>query len=97
MEQKWKRNCPKCGKELYYKTGGGLDSANKKNTVCRICRHKVYKPWNKGLTKETDERVLSHALKITGIKRGTTWNKGLTKETDSRMKKVSDSRKGQTP
>lgn len=39
-------------------------------------------PWNKGLTKETDDRVR---------KRDVAWNKGLTKETDERI------RKGQVP
>lgn len=39
------------------------------------------KPWNKGLTKETDDRVVG-------------WNTGLNKNNDPRMKKLSDDRKG---
>ncbi len=38
--------------------------------------------WNKGLTKETDNRIKS------------AWNNGLTKETDKRIKKQSESMKG---
>lgn len=54
--------------------------------------------WNKGLTKQDDER-----LRISGEKGGKTrkeddsivvWNKGLTKETSEGMKKVSDAKKG---
>jgi hypothetical protein len=51
--------------------------------------------WSKGLTKETDERVLKRA-KATSIGRQakiddgtiTIWNKGLTKETDERLSKL---------
>ena len=39
-------------------------------------------PWNKGLTKEIDERVKS------------AWNKGLTKETDERVRKYGEKLKG---
>jgi len=38
--------------------------------------------WNKGLTRETDERIPEG------------WSKGLTKETDQRMKEVAKSMKG---
>lgn len=41
-------------------------------------------PWNKGLTKETDNRLSQ-------------WNKGLTKETDSRIRHMAESRKGGIP
>lgn len=41
--------------------------------------------WNKGLTKDTDERIKRLADKKIG---GTSWNKGLTRETDNRMKNV---------
>lgn len=40
-------------------------------------------PWNKGLTKETDSRVLNSGFQK-GYKH---WSKGLTKETDERVKK----------
>lgn len=33
----WKRNCPKCGKELYYSDKYHLASAIKKNTLCITC------------------------------------------------------------
>ena len=38
--------------------------------------------WNKGLTKETDERL----LKLSDSISRNSWNKGLTKETDERLK-----------
>ena len=43
---------------------------------------KGHKAWNKGLTKETDERIKS------------VWNKGLTKETDERVKRIGEKLKG---
>lgn len=62
-----------------------------------IEKRKGRSPWNKGLTKETDVRVLNNITK-TGIslkrkyKTGEikSWNKGLTKETDPRIKKFSN-------
>ena len=42
--------------------------------------------WNKGLTKETDDRVLNQSKSQIGRK---SWNKGLTKETDIRVLKNS--------
>jgi len=54
-------------------------------------------PWNKGLTKETDERVLQYGLKHSKIMKRKhlnakiiVWNKGLTKENDERVKKIAD-------
>lgn len=42
-------------------------------------------PWNKGLTKKTDPRIIMVAKKVSAALTGhTAWNKGLTKETDSR-------------
>lgn len=47
------------------------------------------KPWNKGLTKETDDRVrnnIENSVKKRKENGYIPWNKGLTKETDSRIK-----------
>uniref|UniRef100_A0A6M3M6P5 Putative homing endonuclease n=1 Tax=viral metagenome TaxID=1070528 RepID=A0A6M3M6P5_9ZZZZ len=49
-----------------------------------IQKDKKGTPWNKGLTKRTDERVKKWA------KGCIPWNKGLTKETDGRMKKLGE-------
>lgn len=38
--------------------------------------------WNKGLTKDTDERMKKASDNHKGL---VAWNKGLTKETDSRI------------
>lgn len=54
--------------------------------------------WNKGLTKETDERVRQQSIDRMGVGNpmygSDAWNKGLTKETDGRVaaiaEKVSD-------
>lgn len=55
--------------------------------------------WNKGLTKETDERVAISGLKMAATRRqnGTfnnPWNKGLTKETSSALQIVSQKTSG---
>ena len=50
-------------------------------------------PWNKNLTKETDERLRKYGIKISNSKKGCTiWNKNLTKENDTRVKKYSETR-----
>lgn len=61
-------------------------------------KRKIYKypkdrkAWNKGLTKETDERVAKGVEKLNIIRKNrTVWNKGLTKETDERVKKNGES------
>jgi len=46
------------------------------------------KPWNKGLTKASDERVLKCAESMMQTKKNNpkeAWNKGLTRETDCRV------------
>ena len=58
-------------------------------------------PWNKGLTKETDERVVKNAEHTSqGLKGNIPWNKGLTKETNKSLQtvssKVSQARKGKS-
>lgn len=37
-KKKWKKNCPKCGKEQFYKTHRSLKSAIGRNNVCVNCR-----------------------------------------------------------
>jgi len=53
--------------------------------------------WNRGLTKETDNRVKKCAERAKEAKRYktyTSWSKGLTKETDSRIRKVAKMKEG---
>lgn len=53
-------------------------------------------PWNTGLTKETDNRLVVISQKISKANKGKiSWNKGLTKETDKRIKgyKCSETKK----
>lgn len=51
------------------------------------------KSWNKGKTKEDDERIRINAKNISKALKGNTYNIGLTKETDSRVKKGSEIQK----
>ncbi len=44
-------------------------------------------PWNKGLTKDDDSRLIGHI----------SWNKGLTKDTDVRLRSTSEKLKGREP
>lgn len=37
--KKWIRNCPKCGREIYYSQNKGLKRAIKANTNCQFCLH----------------------------------------------------------
>lgn len=49
------------------------------------------KPWNKGLSKENDERVKLASEKTSlSLKGNTPWNKGLTKENNQSLKTVSE-------
>jgi len=52
---------------------------------------KGHEPWNKGKTKEKDERVKKYSEKIRP------WNKGKTKEEDERIEKIAQASKGQEP
>ena len=48
-------------------------------------------PWNKGLIKDTDDRVKRSSRKISNSCKGrTAWNKGLTQETDERIKQSTE-------
>ncbi|HCH3308205.1 HNH endonuclease [Vibrio alginolyticus] len=54
--------------------------------------------WNKGLTKDSDERVAKISESMSGDKNPghgkAPWNSGLTKDNDERVKSVSEGRKG---
>jgi hypothetical protein len=63
-ENQWKRNCPKCGKELFYSLLMNRNRAERRGSICYKCSYNVYNkgPWNKGiktglvLTPEQKER-----------------------------------------
>lgn len=98
-----------CGREAkyYFKTvkkwcccnrAEKCPEVRRKNSERQKNSNKI--PWNKGLTKEIDERVNKNAtlMKITkqiksSNKELIAWNKGLTKETDERVKKYSETMK----
>jgi hypothetical protein len=83
----WKRDCPKCGEELFYTRKFSKIRAEKGNTNCKSCsvtgRHK-----GKKLSNE-------HKKNISDSNKGQVpWNKGLTKETNDVIKSISESLKG---
>lgn len=48
-------------------------------------------PWNKGLTKQNNEKLQSLSIKVSqSLKGNVPWNKGLTKETNESLKIVSN-------
>jgi group I intron endonuclease len=52
-------------------------------------------PWNKGLTKETNDVLNRIAKKMSESQKGkTAWNKGLTKETNDGVRAISEKKKG---
>lgn len=65
---------------------------NPNRIISPICQ-KGHKSWNKGLTKETDDRVKHNGESISNMyKTGkiTNWCNGLTKENDERLLKMSN-------
>lgn len=81
--------CKYCGKEFK-----SLRSVHYHENRCPNNQNRKYKSaWNKGLTKETDERVKKYVDCCSeGYKSGRLkiWCDGLTKETDERLKLLSD-------
>jgi 5-methylcytosine-specific restriction endonuclease McrA len=89
-----------CGEKAKYFFKNGKKCCSKYIFGCQNRKYNN-KAWNKGLTKETDERVKKCAANMKKTKtKGfyEAWNKGLTKETDERVKqygkKGSKSKKG---
>lgn len=86
----------KAGINLYIKSEEGkrkIKSANEKK--------KGKTPWNKGKTKDTDERVAKYASSKTGIPRedmlgNIPWNSGKSKFNNEKLKEVSEKLKGRT-
>jgi hypothetical protein len=70
--KKWKRKCPKCGIELFYKTKNSAEQSIKNNKLCGKCCNIGQIPWNKGIPcKEKTKK------KIGDANRGNVpWNKG---------------------
>jgi len=67
---KFIKECPECSKEMSYVSKRGLADSINKNRRCRSCARLgernpsfgvSYPAWNKGLTKETDDRVAKYA------------------------------------
>jgi hypothetical protein len=83
-----KKKCLYCNKEFE------LEIARRNQKCCsRRCGYAyhglTYPVWNKGLTKETDQRIARAAIKDSNSCKGkVSWCKGLTKETDFRVANI---------
>ena len=93
-----------CGKIAEFRNSNNICCCSDSHNKCPNMRLKNRKgiskngAWNKGLTKDDDDRVRRNAL---GVKRTrqkmslngelTAWNKGLTKDDDDRIRKYSES------
>jgi hypothetical protein len=85
------RICPKCGKDIFYKTKSALIYRTKKNSNCKNCINAGRTPWNKGIhhSNETKQKI-SEANKnpsaetrqkmSKSLKGKTPWNKGKKME-----------------
>lgn len=95
--------CKYCGKECKnansLRNHERLCSYNPNKQISNLIEHNkkvkegIIFIWNKGLTKETDERVRNNAERVhesylTG--KSIQWEKGLTKETDERIRKQAE-------
>jgi len=86
--------CKFCKKEVVMRK----TKVNEKRKYCSVqCRANDIKPWNFGLTKETDERIKSASLSQSLTRKQKfvngeikLWNFGLTKETDNRVKEAAE-------
>ena len=101
-----------CGKKAIFKYKNGKSCCSISKNQCPALKKKNSDGqnknggvWNKGLTKDTDERVLKYTnsgkiTRIEQVKNGeyVIWNKGLTQNTDIRVynnvKNLSNNRKG---
>lgn len=89
--------CKYCGKQCKNKNSLAQHEIRCKENPNRIrCQNNLNSlgkiPWNKGLTKETDERIKNQAEKFKqNYKDGKfkVWCDGLTKETDERVNNLS--------
>ncbi len=94
-------------RELGLKNKGKIMSEETKKKVSMA--KKGQKSWCKGLTKETDARLMKSSLALKGkirtkehcanlsksLKGKLAWSKGLTKETDERVRKFSEAMQGE--
>lgn len=91
MNNKFKRNCSKCGIEIYYTTLGSMNQSQKFNRNCRKCGC----GWARGYTKETNESLAKMAKNVSISNKGCTpWNKGLTKDLHPSLQIIGEKRKG---
>lgn len=66
---------------------GKTKSQYTKDKISRTKKEKAYTPWNKGLTKETDERVKSYGQSLSIATQGRVpWNKGVPHSEETKKK-----------
>jgi len=98
ITKNWSRTCPICEKILIHKNEKSYKVGVSKKLLCRSCVQKNKPAWNKGLTKDTDERVKKYSNSlitawVTGKETGrTSWNTGLSVEDDRVKLNVEKSR-----
>lgn len=109
VDNEYYRKCDECGDIRKIQKQSYNKNIHKKINLCNSCsqkgerNHRYNKPpWNKGLTKNTDERVKAYGLSCSLTKHGyEPWNKGKSYEelkgkewADSFKKNSSNLRKG---
>ena len=108
-DEKYYTVCDDCGKTNEIQRATYIKNLKKDHHYCSSCRQKGERnhafgksPWNKGLTKNDDDRIKVYGEHCSEVKRGTApWNKGCTYEelmgtewTNSYKEKASKSKKG---
>lgn len=86
IDKHYFRVCDECGATREIKYDTYLIASKKEYNFCLSCTQKGTRnhsygkmPWNKGLTKETDDRVLLYSMQGSQAKKGSVpWNKGQT-------------------
>ncbi len=67
-EIKYILRCIDCNKKLVYSSKQSAESSLKRKCKCNSCGNKGRISWNKGLTKESDKRILRQSKTISGNK-----------------------------
>lgn len=62
-KKKWKRNCPKCNKELLYKSKRGFFYGKKRNSVCQECVKEIWSKQRKGKVSNRKGCIMSEDQK----------------------------------
>jgi len=98
-----KRNCPSCGKELFYKTKCGFDKANSNNSKCHTCsssgeNNGFYgKKHSKQLKSNFSKNRIGKTNPNHGNKHTEEWKENQRKRTIQRIKEFTQGKIGFNP